>query len=62
MPRDAGFSDVRKLLGDRGIASLHWSRGDGDDGPAAARVRELLSRDLTVDTATEVALLANPRL
>jgi len=62
VPREAGFPDVQKLVGDRGVERIQWNRGGPEDEQVAALVRDLLQKDLTIATATEVALLNNARL
>jgi outer membrane protein, heavy metal efflux system len=62
VPKGAGFDDVKKLVGDRGIARIHWQQGTPEDEKVASAVRDLLRRDLTVSSAVEIALLGNPRL
>jgi cobalt-zinc-cadmium efflux system outer membrane protein len=61
-PGDAGFADVQKSLADRGGYLLRWNTGSAADESVAKSVRALLSRELTVDDAVQVALLNNPRL
>src|SRR5262245_15311897 len=62
VPKEAGFGDVKKLVEDRGVERIHWNRGGEEDKQVADFVRELLRKELTVATATQVALLNNPRL
>ena len=62
VPREAGFPDVQKLVGERGIERVQWSRGSAEDKAAAAAVRQLLADELTVDVAVQIALLNNRSL
>ena len=62
VPKNAGFDDVERMLADRTGTQLHWNRGTLEDAQAAEHVRKILGELLTVDTATEIALLNNPRL
>lgn len=59
---EKGFSDVRALVADRGIAQLHWNQGTPADAEALQAVRELLKSELTADAAVQIALLDNRRL
>jgi outer membrane protein, heavy metal efflux system len=62
VPKDAGFAEVRKLVADRGVTGVRWNQGTREDEEAAVHVARLLSHDLTVAAAVQVALLNNPRL
>ena len=62
VPRDAGFPDVQKLAGERGIERAQWNRGSAEDQAAASAVGQLLTDDLTVDEAVQIALLNNRNL
>jgi cobalt-zinc-cadmium efflux system outer membrane protein len=59
---DAGFSDVRATITERGIAHVEWNTGSADDARAADAVHSLLSREMSADDAVQVALLNNRRL
>ncbi len=62
VPKDAGFADVQKAVAERSGAKVVWNRGGPEDEAAARRIDELLGRELTAASATEIALLGNPRL
>ncbi|MCE9592089.1 MAG: TolC family protein [Planctomycetes bacterium] len=57
--RDAGFSDVSRVAIERTGKDIHWLRGGPEDAAVAKRVHEMLSRELTVEDAVQVALLNN---
>src|SRR5688572_31413757 len=62
VPREAGFSDVRKTVEQRTGQQVHWNQGSEADQRAAQSVRELLAAELTADAAVQIALLNNQSL
>jgi cobalt-zinc-cadmium efflux system outer membrane protein len=58
--RDAGYSDVRRLVSERARADVRWRHVDGT--ATSDQVRRLLGAPLTADTAVKVALLNNPAI
>jgi cobalt-zinc-cadmium efflux system outer membrane protein len=62
VPKDAGFSDVKRLIGDRGLSGAEWRRDAQADGEIARRVDTLLSGELTLPVALQIALSFSPRL
>lgn len=54
-----GFGDVQSLVQERTSAGIVWVRGDEADRQVASRVRGLLSDELTIDEAVQIALLNN---
>lgn len=56
------FRDVSSAIAERSGHRLHWNQGTEDDAEAERAVDAILSRELTVSGAVEVALLANPSL
>ena len=62
IPKNAGFEDVQKLVGDRMPQTVEWDRGTKDDEAADAKVAALLADELTADQAVQVALLNNKDL
>ena len=62
VPRKAGFDDVAKSLRARTPYRVHWNQGSDEDRRVAEETRWLLSQELTVETATQVALFNNPEL
>lgn len=61
-PKDAGFADVQRLVGERIDKDLAWKRGDPEDAEVDRRVRALLAHELSADEAVQVALLNNASL
>ena len=62
VPRKAGFDDVSKSLAARAPYRVHWNQGGDEDRAVADETRRLLAGELTVDTATQIALFNNPEL
>lgn len=62
VPEGAGFEDVEKTVGERAPWRIHWNRGTAEDEEAAKLVAELLGRELTPESAVQIALLNNPAL
>jgi cobalt-zinc-cadmium efflux system outer membrane protein len=62
VPEDAGFEDVRRLVGERTPHRIHWRRGSAEDEEARRAVEDLLKGELGVEAAVQVALLNNPEL
>jgi cobalt-zinc-cadmium efflux system outer membrane protein len=62
VPRKAGFDEVSKGLAGRMPYRVHWNQGSDEDRQVAEETRRLLAQELTVDTATQVALFNNPEL
>ncbi|MBA2480198.1 MAG: TolC family protein [Planctomycetes bacterium] len=60
--RDQGFTDVQKTVGERTTAKIHWDQGSDEDQESAAAVRQLLSQEVSVDAAVQIALLNNRTL
>jgi cobalt-zinc-cadmium efflux system outer membrane protein len=56
------YSDVAKLVEDRGGSAPHWDQHAPEDQEVEKRVNELLTGELGADGAVEVALLRNPVL
>lgn len=62
-PRDAGFGDVRRDVADRtNVELVRWDRGTDADRQAQSSVDALLAKELTPDSAVQVALLNNADL
>ena len=59
VPREAGFSDVERLVQDRLGKRIRWIQGAPEDAEVEKILREILARPLTVEDAVEVALLNN---
>jgi outer membrane protein, heavy metal efflux system len=62
VPREAGFPDVAKSLAGRTSARVHWNQGTDEDRRVADETRRLLSQELTVEAAAQIALFHNPEL
>ncbi len=62
MSLDAGFTDVSRVVEERGGGKVVWQGGSELDKEAGEKVGSLLSRELTVDSAVQVALLNNREL
>ncbi|MGA2230461.1 MAG: TolC family protein [Tepidisphaeraceae bacterium] len=62
VPKDAGFGDVQRAVGDRTGRLIQWNGRTADDAEVAAMVRGLLAQPLTCDQAVQIALLNNRHL
>jgi cobalt-zinc-cadmium efflux system outer membrane protein len=62
VPKEAGFSDVERLVGERVAFRLHWNRGTPEDTAVSQAIERLLAQELTVDGAVQIALLNNRSL
>jgi cobalt-zinc-cadmium efflux system outer membrane protein len=56
------FAPVARTVEQRSGHRVQWVQGTFEDEQVERRLNELLSRELTVDAAVEVALLGNPSL
>ena len=61
-PKDAGFSDVQRVVSQRTGNEIAWDQHAKDDGAVASGTRSLLANGLTADEAAQIALLNNRRL
>jgi cobalt-zinc-cadmium efflux system outer membrane protein len=59
---DAAMPKVRDAVGERTGATAVWQQDRSADQPVQDAVARLLQRDLTVESAVQIALLNNPRL
>jgi cobalt-zinc-cadmium efflux system outer membrane protein len=62
VPKEAGFGDVKSLVGQRVDYRLYWNREAEADREVEKAVEELLKNELTSEAAVQVALLNNPNL
>jgi cobalt-zinc-cadmium efflux system outer membrane protein len=62
VPKNAGFADVQGLVGERMGQVIEWNGNTVDDQAVQAEVNHMLSHDLTVDEAVQIALLNNLHL
>lgn len=59
VPTGAGFGDVERTVAERTGKRVHWNRDAPEDQAATHAVRVLLAKELTPDTAVQIALLNN---
>ena len=62
IPKDAGFSEVQETVRQRTGVVTEWVRQQDQEQAVKTRTRALLEGELSVEGATEVALLNNRRL
>ena len=62
MPSKGGFGDVEKIVQERLDARVYWYQGELEDQEATSEVARLLSGELTLDAAIQIALLNNRTL
>jgi len=62
VPREAGFNDVKGLVGERVDYNLHWNQETEADREVEKAIEELIKNELTSDAAVQIALLNNPNL
>ena len=62
MSLNAGFDDVKAVIGERSGSQLFWNNGDELDKQAAEKLDFLLKRNLTADDTVQIALLNNREL
>lgn len=56
---ELGFKEVNDSVTERSGNYLHWNNGTEEDKIIESKIDELLSLELTPETATQVALLKN---
>jgi cobalt-zinc-cadmium efflux system outer membrane protein len=61
-PKNAGFNDVQQQVMQRSGLQVQWNRGTDADRQAAEAIHAFLQKELTADTAVQVALLNNQNL
>lgn len=54
-----GFNEVKETFSSRTGQHLYWKTGSEEDRKVEEEITKLLSRDLTADSATQIALLNN---
>lgn len=59
---DDAFDGVQTLVNERADAQIVWNRNSDDDRAVVERISALLSQELSVEQAVQVALLNNRRL
>jgi cobalt-zinc-cadmium efflux system outer membrane protein len=62
VPKEAGFNDVKDLVGQRVDYNLRWNQETEADREIEKAIKELFQNELTPDTAVQIALLNNPNL
>jgi cobalt-zinc-cadmium efflux system outer membrane protein len=62
VPKNAGFTEVQRLVADRIGQPIQWNGNTIDDQALQTDVDHMLMRDLTVDEAVQIALLNNRHL
>ena len=62
VPKEAGFNDVKGLVGQRIDYNLHWNQETEADLEVEKAIEDLLKNELTPETTVQIALLNNPNL
>ncbi len=62
VPRKGGFQDVQRMVDERMDYRVSWNQGLPEDREVQQAVDALLEKELTVDSAVQIALLNNARL
>lgn len=62
VPEETGFTDVQAVVTERTGKRVYWRQGKPEDQAVEAAVDELLSQELGVNEAVQIALLNNRRL
>src|SRR6058998_476592 len=62
VPKDAGFAEVQETVRQRTGVTAEWVRQQDQEQAVKTRTRTLLEGELSVEGATEIALLNNQRL
>lgn len=57
-----GFNAIRHVAQERLQKDVYWIQGGPEDAQVAKRIEGMLADELTLDEATQIALLNNPRL
>ncbi len=60
--RKGGLNDVAKIVKERAGHRLHWLQGTVEDAELAEALKAMLANELSVDAATQIALLNNRSL
>ena len=62
VPKEAGFNEVKDLVGQRAGYQLYWNQETEADREVEKAIDALLKNELTADAAVQIALLKNPNL
>ena len=62
VPKEAGFNDVKGLVGQRVDYHLYWNQKIEADRKVEEAIEGLLQNELTPEAAVQIALLNNPNL
>ncbi len=57
-----GFTDVQALAATHGVARIHWNQGTSEDAAVLTAIRQMLTDEVTIDEAVQIALLKNRNL
>ncbi|NNL76488.1 MAG: TolC family protein [Desulfobacterales bacterium] len=62
VPKEAGFNDVKDLVGQRVDYNIHWNQQTEADLEVGKAIEALLKEELTPEASVQIALLNNPTL
>ena len=62
VPKEAGFNDVKDLVGQRIDYNIHWNQQTAADLEVEKAIEQLLKEELTPEASVQIALLNNPSL
>ncbi len=62
VPKQAGYDDVARMVSERTGHKTHWDQGAPEDAEVHRRVTELLAKELTEESAIQLALINNRNL
>ncbi len=62
VPKEAGFSNIQKLVHQKTDYRLYWNQGSAADEQVTRAIDDLLKAELSVDGAVQIALLNNQHL
>ena len=62
VPKEAGFNDVKGLVGQRVGYNLYWHQQIEADQEVEKAIDGLLQNELTPEAAVQIAMLNNPNL
>lgn len=62
VPKEAGFSDIQKLMEQRISQHVHWNQGMPEDAAVADAVQSMLQHELTLEETVQIAFLNNRSL
>ena len=62
VPRQGGFADVERVVGQRTGLRIQWDQGRPEDLAVKEQIQSLVQTPLTADAAVQLALLQNRSL